>query len=71
MKATKKNKEQAHIIALFGAMINRLPIIVDHTLNDNLYIQRINLDGECDIYSSDYKEVIMEDVCFSRIRVKN
>jgi len=57
-----KAAKQAHIIALFGAMINKIPVIIDDNMMTSQIIQRINLDGECDIYSKDFDEVIAHDV---------
>ena len=69
MKPTAKNKQKAHIIALFSAMINKIPVNVDRQKFNSHYIQRINLDGECDIYSTDFNEVVMYDIEAKRISI--
>jgi hypothetical protein len=66
----KKNEKKAHITALFGAMINKVPVLIKGDGYTHL-IQRIGMDGECDLYNQAYGEVMYHDIKPEDITIKH
>lgn len=66
-----KRKDREHIQKLFEAMLNKKSVTVaPYHYNHHNIIQRINLDGECDIFSVDYGEIILHDVPAESIKIQ-
>lgn len=68
MKPTAKKQKQAHIIALFGAMINKSIVFNGDSVPK--IINRMDLEGNCDLFSPDVNEVTDHDIDPIKITLK-
>jgi hypothetical protein len=66
----KRDKTKALNLAI--AMFNKKGVTLKNDANKHSYIiNRIDLEGNCDIYSSDLDEVIAHDVPMAEILIIN
>jgi hypothetical protein len=68
------NKQKTHLNELFEVMLSKGNIKINGKgkgkgKEKNLIIQRINLDGECDIYSQDTEEMEFYDIPAEQIKI--